>query len=524
MKTPLLTALCIALAANAHADSIFRRGHIGEPASIDPQRAGNDGSGSLVIFDLFEGLATYAMNGDIVPGVAEKWDISADGLTYTFHLRENAQWTDGQPVTAADFVYAWQRAVDPQTASHHASLLYPVKNAEKIAKGEEKDPAALGIRALDSHTLEVSLESPTPYFIEIVALYPALPVPKHIVEAHGDAWTEPAHFASNGAYRFTGWQRHAHLTTEKSPTYWDAQNVNIDKVIYHFSDNTSSALKRYRADELDYIDVFPLDQIDWVRQNLPAELHISPYLGTYYYGFNLDLPPFKDNPELREALTLAVDRQTLIDKVAKAGQEAAYAFVPPATKNHQPYRPAWASEPRDAQIARARELYAKAGYSKDNPLKISLAYNTSESHKQIAVAVSAMWKQTLGVETELDNQEWKVLIAKLGAGSLPLFRYAATANYNDPYYFLEGFQSASPLNHVRFKDDRYDQLVTRAATTLDLEQRAQILHDAEKTLMDTYPLVPLYHYASAIMLKPHIKGYQPNPVKFMPSKYLSIAP
>lgn len=521
MKAFLLFILTL-LSLAAQAESVFRRGHIGEPVSIDPQRAGNDGSGSLVIFDLFEGLVTYAMSGDLVPGVAEKWEISADGKTYTFHLRENAKWSDGKSVTAQDFVYAWQRAVSPKIASHHASLLYPVAYAEKIARGEEKDLNRLGIRALDNRTIEVTLETPTPYFLELVALYPAMPVPQHVIQAHGDDWTQPAHFVSNGAYRFVDWQRQANLTTEKADTYWDADNVALDKVVYHFSENTSNALKRYRANELDYIDVFPLDQIDWVRKHLPNELHISPYLGTYYYGFNLDLPPFKDNLKLREALTLAVDRQMLIEKVAKAGQQAAYGFVPPTTKNHIPYHPTYADLSREEQIARAQKLYQEAGYSADNPLHITLTYNTSESHKQIAVAVSAMWKQVLGVEVELENKEWKVLVSQLGNGELPLFRYATTANYNDPYYFLEAMQSSSPLNHIHFKNARYDQLIADAAITLDLDKRSTMLHEAEKILINAYPLIPIYHYASAIMLKPHIQGYQPNPVKFMPSKYLSI--
>lgn len=523
MNKALCSAIAL-LAAAAHAESVFHRGHAGEPVSIDPQRAGNDGSGSLVIFDLFEGLVTYAMNGDIVPGVATSWDISADGKTYTFHLRENAKWSDGEALTAHDFVYAWQRAVNPETASAHSALLFPVLNAEKIAKGEEKDLGKLGIRAVDARIVEVTLENPTPYFLELIALYPAMPVPQRIVEAHGDDWTLPTHFVSNGPYRFTDWQHHVHLGTQKSDTYWDADNVAIDKVIYHFSEDTNNALQRYRTGELDYIDVFPLSQIDWVRDNLPDELHTSPYLGTYYYGFNLDQPPFKDNPKLRQALTLAVDRQTLVDKVAKAGQAPAYGFVPPATKNHNPYRPAYADLPRNEQIALAQKLYQEAGYSADKPLKVTLTYNTSESHKQIAIAVSAMWKQVLGMETELQNQEWKVLVANLGNGSLPLFRYATTANYNDPYYFLEALQSDSPLNHVRFANSDYDRLMQQAGTTLDLAKRAEMTHEAEKILMDSYPLVPLYHYASAIMLKPHIKGYQPNPVKFMPSKYLRVQP
>lgn len=521
MKPFLLSTLAL-LSLTTHAETILRRGHIGEPVSIDPQRAGNDGSGSLVIFDLFEGLVTYSISGDIAPGVAERWEISEDGKIYTFYLRDNAKWSDGKAVTAHDFVYGWQRAVNPQIASHHASLLYPVINAEKIARGEESNPHTLGIQAINDTTLQVTLENPTPYFLELVALYPAMPVPKHVIEAHGDDWTQPAYFVSNGPYRFTDWQHQANLSTEKSTTYWDANNVAIDKVIYHFSENTSNALKRYRANELDYIDVFPLDQIDWIRKNLPDDLHISPYLGTYYYGFNLDLDPFKNNPKLRQALSLAVDRQTLVAKVAKAGQEPAYSLVPPATKNHKPYRPTYADMTREEQIAQAQALYQEAGYSANKPLKITLTYNTSESHKQIAVAISAMWKQVLGVETELHNQEWKVLVSQLNAGTLPLFRYATTANYNDPYYFLEAFHQNSTLNPVQFSDATYDQLLQKAGVTLDLNKRADIMHEAEKILMDNFPLIPLYHYASAIMLKPHIKGYMPNPVKFMPSKYLRI--
>lgn len=520
MKRILLVSLLFAACA-AQAESVFRRGNGSEPKSIDPQLA-SESAGSAIIVDTFEGLTTLGIDAEILPGVAEKWDVSEDGKTYTFHLRANAKWSNGEPVTAQDFVYAWQRAVNPATGGEYAFILYPVENAEKIANGEEKDLNALGVKAVDARTLQVNLNHPTPYFLDSLSHYATYPVPQKVIEQHGDKWTQPGNIVTNGAYVVTEWQPQAHIAAKKSPHYWNADKVSIDKVIYYAIEEASSELKRYRAGELDFVLSLPLEQIEWAKENLPDELHISPYLATYWYNFNLTKPPFKDNPKLREALTLAIDRDILVEKITKAGQIPAYGVVPPATGNSKVYRPDYAGLSKEDRIKRAQELYAQAGYSKEKPLKTKITYNTNEAHKKIAIAIAAMWKQHLGVETELENQEWKVMLENVRLKNYEISRYAWIGDYNDPYTFLEIFRKNIEMNQTGFALDGYDAKLNEAAATADLAARAQILHDAEKMLVDTYAVAPIYHYVSVSLLKPYVKGFKPSIKKVMPTQFLSI--
>ncbi|MDO5091232.1 MAG: peptide ABC transporter substrate-binding protein [Cardiobacteriaceae bacterium] len=520
MKKTLIASLLLA-ALSAQAETVFRRGNGSEPKSIDPQLA-SESSGSAIIYDTFEGLMTLGADASILPGVAEKWDISEDGKKYTFHLRDNAKWSNGDPVTAHDFVYAWQRAVNPATGGEYAFILYAVENAKKIAEGEEKDLSTLGIKAVDDRTLEITLDNPTPYFLDLLTHYTTYPVPQKVIEQHGEKWTQPGNIVSNGAYLVSEWQPQAQITAKKSDTYWNAANVAIDKVVYYATEEESSALKRYRADELDYILSMPIEQIDWAKENLPDELKISPYLATYWYNFNLTQPPFKDNPKLREALTLAIDRKVLVEKITKAGQTPAYSVVPPAIANAQPYLPDYAKLSNEERIKRAQQAYAEAGYSKDKPLKTHILYNTNEGHKKIAIAIAAMWKQTLGVETELENQEWKVMLENVRQKKYSVSRYAWIGDYNDPYTFLEIFQQGIEMNQTGFDRPDYDAKLKEAAATLDLDARAKLLHDAEKILTDEYAIMPIYHYVSVSMIKPYVKGYKENIKKVLPTQYLSI--
>ena len=522
MKKALLASV-ILLAIQAQAESVFRRNNGAEPKSIDPQLAA-ESAGSNVIYDNFEGLTSADASGKTVPGVAEKWEVSDDGKTWTFHLRDNAKWSDGSPVTAADFVYAWRRAVNPATGSEYAFILYPVKNAEAIASGSEKNIEALGIKAIDERTVQIELENPTPYFLDLTTHYTTYPVPQKAVEQHGDTWTQPGNIITNGAYHLTDWKTQAHITAEKSPTYWNKDQVAIDKVIYYPIESTTTALARYQAGEIDYTEGMSSEDLATARSKFPDEIHIDPYLGIYWIGFNTSKPPLKDNVKLREALSLAIDRQTIIDKITKAGQIPAYGLVPPATNNSAPYEPENAKLDRKAQIARAQALYAEAGYSKDKPLKISITYNTSEAHKKIMVAIAAMWKQVLGVETELVNQEWKVMLSNFTQGNMQAYRYGWIADYNDPYTFLETFKKGSAMNYSAFSNDAYDAKLKEAESTTDLAARAKLLQEAEKILVDDYPFAPLYYYVTTRLVKPQVKGYQGNPTGTLRTQHLKIEP
>ena len=517
----LLTTLLLAATSGAQAENILRRSNDAEPASMDPQLA--QGMPEMhILRDMFVGLIDEDAGAHLIPGVAEKWDVSEDGKTYTFHLRDNT-WSDGTPVTAGDFVYAWRRGVDPAVGSKYSFFLYPVKNAKEIVEG--KQPLdALGVSAPDDKTLVVELNNPTPYFTGLLINAVTYPVPRQIVEKHGKEWTRAEHIAGNGAYKMREWKPQSRIVLEKSPDYYGAQDVQLDKVIYYVSEDKNAELQRYRAGELDWTADVPNDQIKWLQENLSDELHIYNYLGTFYFGYNLTKPPFKDNPKLREALTLAIDRDVITDKVTGVGEKPAYSFVPPGINGYDHYTPEYASLDKAARIEKAKKLYEEAGYGKDKPLKVDLLYNTSENHKKIAVAVAAMWKQNLGVQTNLTNQEWKVFLnTRTEKKQTEAFRAGWIGDYNDAYSFLELFQSKSGLNDSGYVNEKFDALLAQAGQEQDMGKRAAILKDAEKMLTDDYPVAPVYSYVTKRLVKPYVKGYaEENVMDHRSSKYMWI--
>ena len=524
MNRKNLLTLTIAISAaihSANADTILRRGNGSEPKGLDPHTSEGTSEANIKR-DIFEGLTARGKDAAVIPGVAEKWDISADGKTYTFHLRDTT-WSDGTPFTAHDVVYAWQRDVDPATGGKYSFLLYPIKNAKAIAEGDIKDPGQLGAKATDDHTLVVELEAATPYFLDMLTHVSTYPVPRHIIEKHGKNWTRPENIVGNGAFKMTAWQPNAHITLKKSDTYWDKDNVKLDQVIYYPTEDQNTELKRYRAGELDMTYEIPLDQIKWLRENLKDELKTGPLLGAYYYGFNLTRPPFKDNPKLREALTLAIDRDIITNKITGTGETPIYGIVPPGIAGYDNYRPAYAGLSQQERDERAKQLYAEAGYSKDKPLKVELLYNTSENHKKIAIAITAMWKKTLGVEAQLINQEWKVFLnTRQEKTSTEAFRAGWFGDYNDPNTFLELYLSKAGLNDSGYDSAKFDGLLQQASLEQNPAKRAALLKEAEQELIDSYAIAPIYSYVSKRLVKPYVKGYTPNIMDQYPSKHLSI--
>ncbi|MDO4436302.1 MAG: peptide ABC transporter substrate-binding protein [Cardiobacteriaceae bacterium] len=519
MKKSLIS-FALFSALYAHAEVVFNRDNGAEPKSIDPQIA-SESSGAAILYDTFEGLTKTDISGKIVPGVAEKWDISEDGLTYTFHLRKDAKWSDGRPVTAYDFVYGWQRAVNPETGSEYAFILSGVENADEIASGKVTNLETLGIKASDDYTVVVKLKHPVPYFLELTSFYATFPAPMHVIEKHQKAWTQPENIVSNGAYKITAWTPQSTITAQKSEHYWDKNNVQIDKVVYHVIEDASSSLKRYRAGEIDF-GPLPTEQLDWAKKNIPDEVKIYPYATTYWYGFNLEHEKFKDNKKLREALYLALDRDVIAEKVLKAGQVPAFSVVSPKMNNSLPFESPYTKLSQAERIELAKKAYAEAGYSKEKPFKSQILYNTSEGHKQIAVAVAAMWKQNLGAEIELLNKEWKVMLSDVSQGKSEIYRYGWHADYNDPNTFLEIFKSNSGTNHSRYKNPEFDAKVQQAAETVDLNERAKVLQEAETMLMNDFPVVPVYHYVRVALVKPYVKGFTPSLMGIIPTQYLRV--
>lgn len=516
---PLLLALAALFAQPLFAENIFRRGNEFEPATLDPQLA-SDNASHTILLDTFEGLTAVNGKGEVIPGVAESWTVSDDGRHYTFTLRDNAKWSNGEPVTAQDFVYAWRRALDPQTASKYSFVLYPIKNAQAVNNGTQSADT-LGVQAPDAKTLHVELEGPTPYFLELLYQPASYPVLQSIVEQHGAQWTQPGNMVSNGPFVLREIVPQTQITVEKSPHYWDAANVKLDKVQYFTIENANSGLSRYRAGELDMVNV-PQDRLDWVRANLPGEFITYTRLGTYYFGFNQTRPPFKDNPKLRQALSMAIDRDIIAEKLGRAGQEPAYSIVPPATARHTPWLPDWATLPREERIAKAQALYKEAGYSAEKPLKVKLVYNTGEDQKQNSIAIAAMWKDALGVETEVSNMEWKVMLARVQAKDSEVFRMGWSADYNDPNTFLEIFRSNSGSNYTGYADSEYDALLDKATAEADPEKRKALFHEAEKRFGEDHAIMPVFYYTRALLMKPYIKGFTPNIANLIPSRHLAI--
>lgn len=514
-----LLALLLLAALGTQAESVLHRSNDDEPSTLDPQLA--QGMPEMhILRDMFLGLVDEAPDASLIAGAAERWEISEDGLTYTFHLRDG-KWSDGTAVTAQDFVYAWQRALDPAVGSKYAFFLYPIKNAKTINEGNA-EVATLGAEAIDARTLKVQLENPTSYFLGMLTNAVAYPVPKAVVEKHQKEWTRPENIVSNGAFTLQEWQPQARLVLAKAPHYFNADQVSLDKVIY-YPTQPNAALQRYRAGELDFTSDVPVEQLKWVRENLPQELHTHSQLGVFYYGFNLTKPPFKDNIKLREALTLAVEREPIVKNITGSGEEPAYSFVVPGVDNYgASYRPAYADMPREERIARAKQLYAEAGYGKDNPLKVELLYNTNENNQKISVAIAAMWKQTLGVKTELINKEWKTYLSDRRSYNTQVFRGSWLGDYNDANTFLDLFVSGGGSNTVGLVDPEFDALIAQAAQTQDMDKRSEILHQAEKRLIDNFSFIPVYYFVSKHMVKPYVSGYEANVMDHWQSKYLKV--
>jgi ABC-type oligopeptide transport system substrate-binding subunit len=493
----------------------LHRGNSTEPVTLDPQQSEDVSSGNI-LRDLFEGLVTEDPAGKLIPGQAGKWTISDDGKTYTFHLRTCLAWSNGDALTAADFVFALKRAVDPETAAPMADLLSPIVNAGAIIRGE-KPVDALGIELPDSHTLVIHLERPTPWFLELLTHPIAFPVYATSLIEHKDRAFNAAHIVSNGAYKLKQWVPYERAVLSRNDNYYNNEKTFFDEVVYYPVKSNNSEFNRYRAGEFDWTDTIPPNKLKLINQDLPGEAFISPYLGSYYYGFNLTRPPFKDNPELRRALALAIDRNIIAGKILGNGELPATRWLPPglsATENLSP--------DMQQNIALAKQLYARAGYSKQRPLTTTLHYNTSEQNKRIAAAISAMWKKHLGVKVTLINEEWKVFLQRRkGKTETELYRASWIADYNDASSFLTLFTSGHPKNDTGYANKDYDALVKQVETTMDDEQRTTLINKAEQKLLDDQVIIPIYHYVSRHLVKPYIKGYKSNPLDHHYSRYLS---
>ena len=524
MAVALLTTTApLALAQELAESQVLRIGNGTEPQTLDPQISENVQDSHLER-DLYEGLVIIDKDGKVAPGQAESWTASPDGLIYTFKLRAGLKWSDGTPLTAEDFVYSWQRAVDPATGSKYSFLYYPIKNAEDIANARNKDIKSLGVRAIDPQTFEVTLKSPTGYFLRLIGHARFLPVNKASITKYGPQFTRPGNLVTNGAFMLKEWTPQSRIVAVKNPNYWGASDVKLTEIDYYPIENQNEELKRYRAGELDVTNEVPSDQVDFIRKDLPAELKIVPYLGSYYMGFNLEQPPFKGNLKLRQALSMVIDREAIVTKITKTGEQPAYSWVPPGIAGYEPQTVDWKDLSMPERIAKAKELYKEAGYGPDKPLQLEIMYNTSENHKKIMIAIASMMKQALGVNVTLVNQEFKVFLETRKEKKVTqLFRAGWIADYADPNTFAELLQSDAGLNDMGYNNPEYDKLVKTAAVTVDPEKRILMLEDAEKLVVHDLPMMPIYDYVNKRMVKPYVQGFDLNTLGYFYSKNVSIA-
>ena len=524
--TALLAVLLSVLAAFAFPAtglaSTLHRGNSGEPGSIDPQKMNGDWE-HIIVEDLFLGLTTDDARGNAIPGVAKSWTISEDKTRYTFTLRDNVRWSDGKPVTAEDVVLGFRRGVDPKTASPNASLLYVIKNAAAVNAG--KLPVdQLAVTAPDSKTVVIDLVAPTPYFLDFLSHPVTYPVPSHVIQSYGDDWVKAEHIVSDGAYKLVEWVPQAHIRAVKNPAFYDAKSVKIDEVYYYPTEDRSAALRRFRAGELDINNDVPIDQIAWLKSNMPDELRLAPFLATYYYVFNMSKPPF-DDKRVRVALSMLVDRETITDRILRTGDMPAYGVVPPGVANYTGGVKASFALLDDAErIKRARALLADAGYGPDHPLTVTIRYNTSENHKKVSTAIAAMWKRA-GVQTKLLNADVAVHYAALREGDFEVARAGWVADYNDPQNFLILLSDKTwTINYSRYENPIFDRYMNEAAKTTDVKARAELLRKGEIAAIEDAPILPIYFYVSKNLVSTRVRGWVDNPENVHPTRFLSLQP
>ncbi|QGF27002.1 oligopeptide ABC transporter substrate-binding protein OppA [Pantoea eucalypti] len=502
--TPAIAANLPAGAQLAEQQQIVR--HIkDEPASLDPLKA--VGLPEIqVIRDLFEGLTNQDAQGKIVPGVAQSWS-SSDNKTWVFTLRNNARWSNGEPVTAQDFVYSWQRLVDPKNSSGSAGFagLSGIENAAAITKGE-MTPDKLGVTAQSKTQLKVTLDRPVPWFPALVANVALFPVPQIVIAQQRDSWTAPGKLVGNGAYQLSERVVNEKIVLTRNPHYWDDAHSVLTKVTFVPINEESSATKRYRANDIDITESFPKNMYALLKKTLPGEVYTPDQLGTYYYAFNTQKGPTAD-VRVRKALSWSIDRNVIADKVLGTGEKPAWHFTPDVTAGFKPLPTFMQQHDQNALNAQAKSLLAAAGYGPGKPLKLKLLYNTSESHQKIAIAVASMWKKNLGVDVTLENQEWKTYIDSRNSGNFDVIRASWVGDYNEPSTFLNLLTSGSSSNIARFNNADYDAVVAKASRETSEQARNSDYNRAEQILAEQAPIAPIYQYTNGRLIKPWVKGY-----------------
>ena len=496
------------------------RGLGAEPDSLDPQKARAD-EAQRVLRDICEGLTTLDKSGGVAPGIAEKWQVSPDGKTYTFSLRHDARWSSGQPVVGADFVAGLRRLVDPATASQYAEVVDVIANAGDIVAGR-KHPESLGVSAPDAYTVIVQLSTPAPYLPALLSHPSTCPVDPVALANDRDAYARPGNLPSDGAFVLSQWVHGSYIYLTRNRHYWNDRATRVDAVKWLILPDEDAELTLYRAGQLDVTDVIPKTQYGWIRSHLGGQLHVAPALGIYFYGFNLQRAPFAGNPKLRRALSMAIDRDELAQLVLRSGELPAYGWIPPGVHDYTPQSPDYRSLTMSQRLAEARKLYAQAGYSAAKPLRFELRYNTGEIHNELAVAIASMWQQALGVHVTLQAEEFRSLMQDIDRGDVQMFRSSWICDYNDAYTFALYFKTDFGIKLTHYHNPAYDDLVNRAAAELDPAKRRALLEQAEQVMLADQPVIPIYFYVSKHLVKPRVTGWYSNVMNVTYSKDLGL--
>ena len=492
---------------------IYHHGNGSEPQGIDPHIVTGVPEHHILI-SLCEGLTIPNPNpkgsNGYIPGTAESWSISDDGKEYIFKLNKNAKWSNGDPVTADDFVWSWKRILTASLGSQYPDMLYYLVGAYEYHNGQIDNFDEVGVKALDTHTLKVNLKNPTPFFIGLLSHYSTWPVHKETVLKHGDIddrngeWTRPGNFVCNGPFQLKTWELNNKIVVEKNPHYYDASMVRLNEIHYYPVSNVMTEDRMFRAGQLHLTSSMPTQKCPIYIEEKNPNLKIDPYMGTYFYRINTENETLSD-VRVRKALAYSIDRQLLVDKVTQCGQIPAYSFTPPGSNGYQPST----EIPYDPVLA--KQLLAEAGYSSDNPFpKLEILFNTNEGHRKVALAIQQMWQNELGIEVELVNQDWKVYLSREMVGDFQISRAGWIGDYEDPNTFLDLMRPNRGNNKTGWENMDFDALVEEANTINDQEKRYELLNEAEKILIDNMPIIPLYTYVRVYQLSPDVKGFNPH--------------
>lgn len=500
--------------------TVFNRGNGAEPDTIDPHKASGNWENN-VIGDMFMGLMTDDIDANPTPGAALSFTKSEDGLTYTFKLREH-KWSDGTPVTAHDFVYSLRRILNPKTAAQYASILYPIKNAEAVNSGK-LPPDQLGVRAIDDLTLEMNFHFQVPYIAQLLTHYTTFAVPPHVVEKFGDDWTRAENIVTNGPYVLKEWLPNDHIHLTKSPHFYDKDKISIEDVLFYPTQDSSAALKRFRAGEFDVVtDSIPPQQIDWLRANLPKETHLSPYILAQYVQFNFNRKPFDDH-RVRRALSMAIDRDIMVEKITRAGEAPAYALVPPGMPDYPgKAQLAYKTMTHQARLTKAKALLKEAGFGPDNPLQFDYNVQNTTEAKIVSVALQEMWRQA-GTQVRLVPSESQIHYNLLRRRDFSVAWAGWIADYRDAKNYLFLFESSTKdLNYGDYNNPAFDALVNQSDHERDEKKRVVLLQKAEQFLLDDDAIAPVYFGIARNLVSTEVQGWNDNNVNIHRSRYVTL--